>query len=52
MLGCSAAVMETLSPSQPNPAVIHTMWTSVTADDLPLELDAAIGTSLQCFARL
>jgi hypothetical protein len=39
MLGCSAAVTETLSPSQLRPAVIHTMWTSDTAGffcvDLP-----------------
>jgi hypothetical protein len=28
MLGCVAAVMETESPSQPRPAVIHKMWIS------------------------
>ena len=33
ILGCSAAVMETESPSQPSPAVIHKMWTLVGADD-------------------
>src|SRR5215472_13913161 len=31
MLGCVAAVMETESPSQPRPAVIHTTWTSLTS---------------------
>src|SRR3954469_20217304 len=31
MLGCVAAVMETESPSQPNPAVIHKIWSSATA---------------------
>ena len=30
MLGWVAAVIETESPSQPNPAVIQTMWTSST----------------------
>ena len=31
MLGCVAAVIETESPSQPSPAVIHRTWTSETA---------------------
>src|ERR1700733_13475563 len=31
ILGCVAAVMETESPSQPRPAVIHKIWTSLTA---------------------
>ena len=31
MLGCVAAVIETESPSQLRPAVIHRMWTSLTA---------------------
>src|SRR6476469_974528 len=30
-LGWVAAVIETESPSQPSPAVIHTMWMSLTA---------------------
>ncbi len=30
MLGWVAAVIETESPSQLRPAVIHTMWTSLT----------------------
>jgi hypothetical protein len=33
-LGCSAAVIETLSPSQLSPAVIQMMWTSVTEEGL------------------
>src|SRR5215467_9772342 len=31
MLGCVAAVIDTESPSHPRPAVIHTMWTSLTS---------------------
>src|ERR1700761_8733811 len=31
MLGWVAAVMETESPSQPSPAVIHKIWSSATA---------------------
>ena len=31
MLGWVAAVIETESPSQPSPAVIQRMWTSLTA---------------------
>ena len=31
MLGCIAAVIETESPSQPSPAVIQRMCTSLTA---------------------
>src|SRR5438067_163788 len=32
MLGCIAAVIEIVSPSQPNPPVIQMMWTSSTPD--------------------
>src|SRR5579863_4021445 len=32
MLGCVAAVTDTESPSQPNPAVIHRICTSATGD--------------------
>jgi hypothetical protein len=38
MLGCSAAVTETLSPSQLRPAVIQRMWTSETAGALVMLL--------------
>src|ERR1700740_2134421 len=34
MLGWGAAVMDTESPSQLSPAVIHRMWTSSTAEAL------------------
>src|SRR5438309_2330107 len=34
ILGCSAAVTETLSPSQLSPAVIQRIWTSFTGDGL------------------
>src|SRR5215813_99631 len=42
MLGCSALVTEIVSPSQPRPAVIQTMWTSLTSGGRPLNVDAAV----------
>src|SRR5580693_9789900 len=38
MLGCVAAVIETESPSQPRPAVIQTMCTSLTAGAFCVDL--------------
>jgi hypothetical protein len=36
ILGWVAAVIATVSPSQPNPAVIQTMWISSTRDLLAM----------------
>src|SRR5215813_4849137 len=42
MLGCSAPVTEIVSPSQPRPAVIQTIWTSLTSGGRPLNVDAVV----------
>src|SRR5262249_6805374 len=41
-LGCSAAVIETVSPSQPRPAVIQTIWTSLTPGGRSLNDDSVV----------
>src|SRR5215813_12103578 len=42
MLGCSAAVIEIVSPSQPRPAVSQTIWTSLTSGGRPLNVDSVV----------
>src|SRR5215475_11770018 len=42
MLGCSAAVIEIVSPSQPRPAVSQTIWTSLTSGGRSLNVDSVV----------
>src|SRR5215510_2303749 len=41
-LGCSALVIEIVSPSQPRPAVIQTIWTSLTSGGRSLNVDSVV----------
>src|SRR5262249_472520 len=43
-LGCSALVVEIVSPSQPRPAVSQTIWTSLTSGGRLLNVDAVVAT--------